>query len=73
MARKNKIKVLVFGGTGFIGYHLSKKFIKKGWKVTSVSKKPPKKEKYIKGVYYKKIDLEKIQNYNLLKKIMTIL
>lgn len=68
MVRKKKIKVLIFGGTGFIGYHLAKKFIKKGWKVTSVSKKPPKKEKYIKGVYYKKIDLEKIQNYNLLKK-----
>ena len=54
MVRKNKIKVLVFGGTGFIGYHLAKKFIKKGWKVTSVSKNSPKKEKYIKGVNYKK-------------------
>jgi len=68
MVRKKKIKVLIFGGTGFIGYHLAKKFIKKGWKVTSVSKKLPKKEKYIKGVYYKRIDLEKIRNYYLLKK-----
>ena len=48
MVRKNKINVLILGGTGFIGYHLSKKFIKNGWEVTSVSKKlPPKKDKYI--------------------------
>ena len=43
MVRKNKINVLVLGGTGFIGYHLSKKFIKNGWEVTSVSKNYQKK------------------------------
>ena len=68
MLKKNKIRILIFGGTGFIGYHLTKRFIKKGWQVTSVSKRSPNKEKFIKGVSYKKFNLEKIQNYKALKK-----
>lgn len=68
MEKKSETKVLIFGGTGFIGYHLSKKFIKKGWKVTSISKKFPTREKYIKGVCYKKLNLEKIESYKVLKK-----
>ena len=36
--------------------------------MTSVSKKFPKKEKYIRGVNYKKLNLEKIKNYHILKK-----
>ncbi len=68
MVKKKEIKVLIFGGTGFIGYHLSRRFINKGWKVTSVSKKFPKKEKYIRGVNYKKLNLEKFKNYHILKK-----
>ena len=67
MEKKSETKVLIFGGTGFIGYHLSKKFIKKGWKVTSISKKFPTREKYIKGVCYKKLNLEKIESYKVLK------
>ena len=31
------------GGTGFIGYHLAKKSLKKGWEVTSISTNKPKK------------------------------
>lgn len=49
---KNKIKILIPGGTGFIGYHLVIYLVKKGWIVHSISKfKPPKKRK-VKGVKY---------------------
>ena len=47
-----KKKILIVGGTGFIGYHLSLKAQKKGWNVTSVSSKPPKKIRLIPKVKY---------------------
>jgi len=40
------------GGTGFIGYHLSKKLLKKKWLVTSISTKKPPKKRLIKKVKY---------------------
>ena len=49
---KNKKKLLIAGGTGFIGYHLAKKAIKKGYIVTSLSSKRPKPYRYIKAVKY---------------------
>ena len=45
-------KILIVGGTGFIGYHLAKKSLKKGWQVTSISSKPPKKIRYLSKVKY---------------------
>ncbi len=47
-----KKKILVVGGTGFIGYHLCKKLIKKKYTVHSISTKKPKKIRYVKGVKY---------------------
>ncbi len=44
--------ILIVGGTGFIGYHLAKKSLKRGWKVTSISSKPPKKIRYLSKVKY---------------------
>ena len=49
---KNHYKVLIPGGTGFIGYHLCLFFSKKGWLVHSVSKSKPKKNRKIEGVKY---------------------
>ena len=49
---KNKKKLLIAGGTGFIGYHLAKKAIKKGYNVTSLSSKSPKPYRFIKSVKY---------------------
>lgn len=66
MKLKKKIQILIIGGTGFIGYHLAKTCIKKNWKVTSLSKKRPKKKRYIKGVLYIKCNITK---KNELKKI----
>lgn len=45
-------KILVVGGTGFIGYHLIKKLKKKKFKIHSISTRKPNKIKTIKGVKY---------------------
>ena len=66
MTRANKI--LIAGGTGFIGYHLSKKCLKKGWRVTSISSNYPKKIRYLKNVKYIICDIGKKK---LLKKKIT--
>ena len=47
-----KKKILIIGGTGFIGFHLAKKCLIKGWDVTCVSKRQPKENKYLKKVKY---------------------
>ena len=57
MSLKNNI--LIVGGTGFIGYHLAKKSLKKGWQVTSISTKPPKKIRYLPKVKYILCDITK--------------
>ena len=62
-------KILITGGTGFIGFHLAKKCLKKGWNVTSLSTTHPNKRKRLKNVSYiicdisKKKELKKIKNY----------
>ena len=62
---KSPKKILIIGGTGFIGYHLAKKSLKKGWKVTSLSSNRPKKIRYLSKVKYIRCD---ITNKKLLKK-----
>ena len=52
-----KKKILIAGGTGFIGYHTAKKFIKQGYKVTSLSSKKPNKKRFVKKVNYLICDL----------------
>ena len=54
-----KKNILIVGGTGFIGYHLAKKALKKGWQVTSISSKPPKKIRYLPRVKYILCDITK--------------
>ncbi len=54
-----KNNILIVGGTGFIGYHLAKKSLKKGWQVTSISSKPPKKIRYLPKVKYILCDITK--------------
>ena len=55
----SKNNILIVGGTGFIGYHLAKKTLKKGWQVTSISSKPPKKIRYLPKVKYILCDITK--------------
>jgi nucleoside-diphosphate-sugar epimerase len=67
---QNKKKILIPGGTGFIGYHLCLFFKKKSWIVHSVSKTKPKVNRRVKGVKYiycnvtdKKNLKKKLDNY----------
>ena len=54
-----KNKILITGGTGFIGYHLAKKCLDLNWSVVSVSTNYPRKRRNLKGVKYLKIDISK--------------
>ena len=52
-----KNNILIVGGTGFIGYHLAKKSLKKGWQVTSISSQVPRKKRYLPKVKYVLCDI----------------
>jgi nucleoside-diphosphate-sugar epimerase len=61
-------KILIVGGTGFIGYHIIKKCLKNSNnKVYSLSLLPPTKNKFLAKVIYLKGD---IKNFANLKKIL---
>ena len=59
MSKIKSKSILIVGGTGFIGYHLAKKSLKKGWKVVSISSRKPKKIRYLKKVKYLICDISK--------------
>ena len=64
---QNKEKILIPGGTGFLGHHLCSFFKKKGWVVHSISKSNPKKKRKIKGVKYILCDVS--NRLKLIKKL----
>ena len=45
-------KILIVGGTGFIGYHLGKKCLRRKWRVVSISTTKPPSSRFLKGVKY---------------------
>jgi len=59
MGKMRKPHLLVVGGTGFIGYHLAKNSLKKGWQVTSISSRLPRKKRYLPKVKYIICDITK--------------
>ena len=63
-----KTKILITGGTGFVGYHLAKKCLGMNWSVESLSTKSPKHSRRLKQVKYLKCD---ISNLEKLKKILS--
>ena len=69
MKKKKRKKILVIGGTGFIGYYLLRDAIKKNWLVVSFSKHSPKKHRKLRKVKYLlgdisiKKSLKKIKGY----------
>ena len=60
-------KILIIGGTGFLGYHLAKKCLLKKWDVTSISTNRPKKMRFLPKVKYLVLDIT--NKKLLLKKI----
>ena len=54
-----KKKILIVGGTGFLGYHLAKKCLLKKWDVTSISTNIPKKVRFLPKVKYLILDITK--------------
>lgn len=58
-------KLLVIGGTGFIGYHIIKEAKKRNYSTYSISLKNPQKKRFHLKVNYIKADISK---YNQLKK-----
>ena len=68
-----KYKLLVLGGSGFIGYHVAQRGIDDGYETYVVCKTLPKEKKMIKGVKYMNLDITKkkiCKNY--LKLVLTI-
>jgi nucleoside-diphosphate-sugar epimerase len=63
-----KKKILIIGGTGFLGYHLAKKCIEKKWNVTSISTNKPKKIRFLSKVKYLIQDISKKKLINKLIK-----
>lgn len=62
-----KTKILVSGGTGFIGYHIAKKCVSLNWSVTILSSKKPSKIRYLKKAKYIKCNI--IEKKNIQKKL----
>ena len=60
-------KVLIIGGTGFIGFHVAKYCKKKNFNVHIISRKKPKINRRLKNVRYFKADLS---NKKELKKVI---
>lgn len=61
-----KKKIIIFGGSGFIGLNLIKKLNKKRFEITSVSRKKIKKKNRLRNIKYLNCD---VSNYKSLKKI----
>ena len=59
-----KKKILILGGTGFIGYHLAKEALRRGFQVSSVSKNKPLRKRYLKKVKYIIADLSNKNSFN---------
>ncbi len=63
--KKNK-KILIVGGTGFIGFFLAQMCLRKNWKVFSFSKNLPKKIRYLKEVKYLTGDIARKKDLKVL-------
>jgi nucleoside-diphosphate-sugar epimerase len=58
-------RLLVIGGTGFLGYHIIKEAKKRNFNITSISLRKPKHMRFHKGINYIRAD---ISDFSLLRK-----
>ena len=63
-----KKSILIFGGSGFLGYHLTKKCKKLGWNITCISRSRPSKTRKIKNIKYLKLDIASKKIKKILEK-----
>lgn len=54
-----KCRLLVLGGTGFIGKHVCSGGVSRGYNVTSISKRIPNSNDMVEGVSYYELDIKK--------------
>ena len=64
-----KKKILIIGGTGFLGFHLCKYFLRKKMLVSSVSISKPKKKRKLKKVKYFTADISNQKNLTFMNKL----
>jgi len=65
--------IIIVGGTGFLGYHLAKYFLRKKWNVVSISRKKAKKIRLLNKVKYLFVDItNKRKLKNKLKKYLNV-
>ena len=50
-------RVLIVGGTGFLGFHFAKYCLKKKFKVFCLSRKKPNKKRFLRKVNYIFLDI----------------
>ena len=67
--KKNKKTILVVGGSGFLGYHLCKFFLKKKLKILNLTLNKPEKLRKLKKVKYFYSDVSKLNKIKFLNKI----
>ncbi len=60
-----KTRILIAGGTGFIGFHLAKACLRKNYEITSLSTKKPTKVRKLKNVKYLICDITKKNDLEL--------
>ena len=65
---KKKTKILIIGGSGYLGFNLIRKLNKKKFLITSVSRKKSQERKKIKNIKYIKCDISKKKELKKIKK-----
>ena len=63
----DKKRLLVVGGTGFLGKHILKRGVQLGFKAHSISLKIPKAKSKNKGVKYLSLDIRNKKNLHSIK------
>ena len=59
-SKREKKHLLIIGGTGFIGYHCLNFAKKYRWKLTSISRNFPQRERKVSGVKYLKLNINNL-------------
>ena len=62
-----KCRLLVIGGTGFIGKHVCSSAVARGYSVTSLSKRIPNSNDRVASVSYYALDIKKKDAFSRLK------